>query len=203
MSRTRVIFTIAAIAIGLSGCAATGTKSASTSVPASTSTGTVDSYTPPTDSDTTTADATEPASQPPNTYNDMPLGRSITVTGTDNNEKPYKVTVTAHAKPKTSKRAVVDYGEAPKHTFVGIEVEYSCLSGTCSYNPYDFTFRGSDGTEYDQAIGWDPTLNSGDLHPGRKAKGWITYDVPKGSYFLEYQTSIVDNDSASWKVRVG
>jgi hypothetical protein len=114
MSRTRVIFTIAAIAIGLSGCAATGTKSASTSVPASTSTGTVDSYTPPTDSDTTTADATEPASQPPNTYNDMPLGRSITVTGTDNNEKPYKVTVTAHAKPKTSKRAVVDYGGSPE-----------------------------------------------------------------------------------------
>lgn len=129
----------------------------------------------------------------------MPLGRSIVGTGTDDKDRPYSVTITVTS-VRTSKRALQEYTEPPKHTYLGVKVTYTCTQGLCDYNFYDWKLRGADGTEYDNEFGngFEPELNSGKLHKGGKATGWITYDVKRGTYTVEY--SDMEN-VASWVVR--
>jgi len=147
-------------------------------------------------------DTTDPStSADDSAYNDMPIGQSITVSGT-NNDTPYVMDLKA-VSIKKSKAAIEDYGNKPKGSYVGILVEYTCTQGTCSYNPFDFKVRNSDGDEFDSSSSsFTPGLESGDLRHGRKARGYITYDLPKGKYVLEYSAGFADTTSASWKFSV-
>lgn len=104
---------------------------------------------------------------------------------------------------KTSSRAIESYGDRPDGQYVGVLVQYECVQGPCDYNPYDFVVRSQDGEEFDTAFSeFTPTLDSGDLRTGSKAKGYITYDLPTGRYDLEYR-SFSSDDVAVWTLPVG
>jgi hypothetical protein len=134
-------------------------------------------------------------------YNDMPIGRSITVSRTNGNV-PFSLQVQV-ASLKKSRLPLSQFGDKPKGTFVGILVQYTCAKGTCSYNPYDFTVRNESGDEYSAVYPpFEPDLHSGDLRAGRKARGYMTFDLPKGAYVVEYRSSLFEQDSASWKFTV-
>lgn len=134
-------------------------------------------------------------------YNDLPVGRSIQVSGT-NNGAPFALELTVISM-KTSKAPLDTYGDKPKGTYVGLLVEYSCTQGTCSYNPFDFTVRSESGVEADRSFPpFEPALQSGDLRAGRKARGYLTYDLASGKYTLEYRSTWLDEDSASWAFSV-
>lgn len=154
---------------------------------------------PPTSATTSSPTKAAPkVTKPPIT--NLPLGSPITVTG-KNDDADIAMTVTTDPTAQTSKKALQQYADAPKATYVGVTVTYDCTAGPCSYNPYDFTLRGADGTEYDKAYdGFKPDLNSGDLATGTKAKGVLTYDLAPGTYSLEYRNNVFSGQVASWVV---
>ena len=134
-------------------------------------------------------------------YNELPIGRSITVTGT-NGGTPFNLQVQV-VSLKKSHLPLSDFGNKPRGTFVGVLVQYTCTQGTCSYNPFDFTVRGQGGDEYSTVFPtFEPDLQSGELRAGRKARGYMTFDLPKGGYMVEYRSTLFDQDSASWKFSV-
>jgi hypothetical protein len=55
-----------------------------------------------------------------------------------------------------------------------------------SYNPFFFKIQDADGFAYNySAFGKDPQLSSSnDLKPGKIARGWMTFEVPKSSKTL-------------------
>ena len=83
-----------------------------------------------------------------------------------------------------------------------IDVEYTCTSGTCHYNPADWTVRAKDGRTYDDAdyeSGYsDQELDFGDLVKGAKARGLIVVDAPKGAMTLEYTSGY--GAPATWTI---
>ena len=107
----------------------------------------------------------------------------------------------------TSKKASSEFTDPPKNgAFVGVLMQFNCVTGPCDYNPFDFVMRGADGAEYDQAFTFnDPTfqpdLKSGTLTSGVPARGYVVYDVAPGTYSLEYRANIFDGEAASWKIR--
>ena len=123
-------------------------------------------------------------------------------TGSDDSDVPIAVSVTVQS-IKTSRSAISRYGKSPKHNYVGLLVIYSCTRGPCSYNPYDFFVRDAGGNEYQAALdSFKPDLQSGDLRTGRKARGYITYDLPKGKYLFEYRVNSFDKNGAAWNLAV-
>lgn len=99
--------------------------------------------------------------------------------------------------------AVSQFGDAPKGTLVGLDITYSCIKGSCDYNPYDFVVRAASGEEAATTFeGFSPELHSGNLLAGTKAKGFITYDLAPGAYTVEYRASLFDRQPASWVLNV-
>lgn len=149
-------------------------------------------------SSSTSSSEPEAEEEPQDETQDLALGSTITVSGTSG-DAPYEMTVNV-GKAKTSTSALVDFGEKPTGSYVGFPITYECTSGSCDYNPFDWTIRSEDGEEFDPSFvdTFDPTLDSGTLREGRKAKGYITYDLPAGEYFIEYTVSLWDDESASW-----
>jgi hypothetical protein len=86
--------------------------------------------------------------------------------------------------------SLTDVDPAPKvnlvepdagNKFVSVLVEIEGINPNgATYNPFFFTARGDDGFEYNfSAFGKEPQLkSSNDLGPGKKVKGWITFEVP-------------------------
>lgn len=73
--------------------------------------------------------------------------------------------------------------------FVIITVRYENNSDeNISYNPFDFQIKNSQGQITEQAFviteGWS-TLNSGELAPGGKVEGTITFEAPIGDEGLQ------------------
>lgn len=85
---------------------------------------------------------------------------------------------------------------------LGVLVNYTCSTGSCSYNPFDWKIRSADGTEYDQSFNADQFgqgLSSGDLNAGAKAQGWVSFTAPAGAYTAEY-TGNIFSTPATWKL---
>ena len=65
------------------------------------------------------------------------------------------------------------------------------------YNIFDFTIQDKEGYTYDPSWNFTvkPDLGSGDLQPGRKVRGNITFEVPKSATGLEliYQPDWLDS----------
>jgi hypothetical protein len=222
MSSLRVLGLVVAAGVLMGGCANSPAKtvaSSSTSTPTSTPTSTdcpnmntynsasqscelVPEATGGTSSESSAPSQTTPAPEASDIV-DMALGTTITVTGTHGaNETPFAMTVTASGK-KSSRAAIEAYGEKPRHTYVGLLVQYVCTEGVCDYNSFDFTVRNNDGEEFPSAnYSFKPDLQSGNIRKGRKAKGYITFDLPKGTYSLEYRGNAFDENPANWLFKV-
>jgi hypothetical protein len=67
------------------------------------------------------------------------------------------------------------------YRFLAIMVEVENTSeGSASYNSWYFSLKNKDGVEYDSGYAdIEPDLNSGTLQLGKKAKGYIVFEVPK------------------------
>lgn len=188
---------VPALALSVAACGSTDTKTAAPAASSSSS-----SSAP--SSNSSSSKASTPTPSPTKTkanVTNLPLGTPITVSG-KNGTEDFAMTVTA-VSTQTSAKALEQYGSKPeKGKFVGILIEYSCTTGTCSYNPFDFTLRAPDGTESDKSFfgNFKPDLQSGKIGAGTKAKGSITFDLPAGTYNLEYRTNFLDGNAASWVV---
>lgn len=65
--------------------------------------------------------------------------------------------------------------------YIAIRVLYEATEDGASYNPFHWSVVDLDGFAWEQTfIGRDPVLqSSNDLPAGRKAQGWVTFEVPK------------------------
>lgn len=189
-------FVVGVVLALTAGCGIAPTKS----VTASTSAATSSSPTQDTPIYTEPEVTEEPTTEEPS-LTELKLGTGITVTSTDEND-PSTMAVTVISK-KSSTRQLSEYGDKPKSAFVGFLVKYSCTLGSCDYNPYDFTLRNEAGEEFDTSFeNFEPGLNSGKLRKGRSAKGYVTYELKPGKYYLEYSSSFLDESGASWNVTI-
>lgn len=102
--------------------------------------------------------------------------------------------VVAHASQHAS------YGSwetpAPGHVYIQAFVTYTAYQDGVDYNPFDFQVF-VDGVAVDNmssvAGGPQPELHSGTLSKGRKAQGWVVYEVPiRGKVVMSYGNRFSD-----------
>jgi hypothetical protein len=75
--------------------------------------------------------------------------------------------------------------EGNKYYAVEVTVENKG-SDVISYNVIYFKLQDSEGYTYDYTGAYKkPWFGYGDLQPGRKVRGWITFEIPKNSSNLE------------------
>ena len=75
--------------------------------------------------------------------------------------------------------------ENNKYMVVDISIE-NAGTGAISYNTLYFEFQDSNGYIYSRTIvSKEPYFGQGTLQPGRKARGFIVYEVPKNSSGFE------------------
>jgi Domain of unknown function (DUF4352) len=76
----------------------------------------------------------------------------------------------------------VTYGQAPptSGSYLRVEVELICDSGSVDYDPYNFQVFDETGRLFETAIegAGDPMLETGTLHPGERIRGTIAFDMP-------------------------
>jgi hypothetical protein len=120
------------------------------------------------------------------------IGDSIEVTG----EYVDDVLVTVAKVEQKSK-----YGEydRPKsgNVYLAVLFEYEAIEDGASYNPFDWQVF-VDGTAVDNFTfvldGPEPELHSGTLPKGRRASGWVVYEVPKdGQVLLSYKANMFED----------
>lgn len=78
-------------------------------------------------------------------------------------------------------RKVGEYWTADKgKAWIGAKVQYVAVA-PFDYNLFDWVAHDSEGNQY-QASGMplDPQLQAGTLANGRKATGWVAFEVPSG-----------------------
>jgi hypothetical protein len=107
-------------------------------------------------------------------------GGTVTIVSVDLNF----VSTNEFAQPKAGNR------------FVVVEVLYeNSGSDKITYNPFDWKLSDTSGFSYDQSYvgGREPSLHSGDLQPGEKARGFITFEVPQSAGGLVLKSSLGDD----------
>jgi hypothetical protein len=76
----------------------------------------------------------------------------------------------------------VTYGQAPptSGSYLRVEVELICDSGSVDYDPYNFQVFDETGRLFETAIegAGDSMLETGTLHPGQRIRGTIAFDMP-------------------------
>lgn len=87
--------------------------------------------------------------------------------------------------------------ETPKagNSFVAVEILYQA-TGTdkLSYSPSDWKIKDGSGAEFTSAyVSKTPELQSGDLNPGEKVRGWEVFEVPTGDPGLTINGKIGDD----------
>jgi hypothetical protein len=85
----------------------------------------------------------------------------------------------------------------PGFKYVAVEVVFEAI-GEIEYNALvDFEIRDNDGYTYSYAIwgGKDPSLGSGTIRPGQKARGWVSFEVAEDAtgLTLVYEQFLVGN----------
>jgi hypothetical protein len=72
-------------------------------------------------------------------------------------------------------------------------------------NPFYATLRAPDGTEYRATLsGCRPTLPAVRLTNGKRAEGWISFDVPEAlsSFVLEYRPQVIGRGAEALRFQV-
>jgi hypothetical protein len=187
-------------AVLLVGCAAQSTKTAASAESAAADASAAEASQPTLETDAPEPEQADDAPAPATT--DLKLGSSVEVTGSDSSQgSPFTLTVAA-VSVKSLRKAPGEYDSPPTNgLYAGVLITYACTKGKCDYNPYDFVLRAADGAEADQTFvttGYKPSLQSGTLRAGTKARGYVVYDVTPGRYQFEYRANIFDGEPASW-----
>ena len=68
------------------------------------------------------------------------------------------------------------------NTYVAVLIKIEALADA-DYSPYYTKVRDADGFEYDWLVipAKEPSLGAGELAPGDKVQGWVTFEVPSSS----------------------
>jgi hypothetical protein len=97
-----------------------------------------------------------------------------------------------------------DVPEQKGNVFLAAQVQYKALTNNVDYNPYDFELFVNDEAVDNTTFvtnGPEPRLSSGTLPEGRKASGWIVYEVPaKGKVILSYASNMFSDDAPVFEV---
>ena len=148
--------------------------------------------TTPLPDDSVVSSAAETDAPPQN----LPVGESVGVTVFDGEGTVTLVTV-------ERKSAGVDqYADAPaKGNYVVLDVSYEATEGELNYNLFDWSIRDAEGRRYDASgsyDGYEPSLGSGTLSKGNKARGLVVIDAPVGPLIAEYTPSSIA--PATWAI---
>jgi len=91
--------------------------------------------------------------------------------------------------------------------FLAVMIELENVSNkTTTYNALNYSLVDKDGAKYNEAFSdIDPNLSSGTLQPTRKAKGYLSYEVPadmtNDKFELIYEPlSFVDTTQVVWEL---
>ena len=121
-------------------------------------------------------------------FNTALPGEPVTIT--ENDEPWAKITVSKVSEKSSYKGRYSSDKPAPGNTYLQVWVTYEALDDGVSYNPWDWNVFCDDLAVDGQAFivnGPEPELGAGDLPRGRKAAGWIVYEVPKtGACVMSY-----------------
>lgn len=145
---------------------------------------------------TTGAPASQAASQPAASKPAAPQSapsEPASSQATEPEEQTIPVTIEFEGQDGKGKVTINDYAwskkgfTAPENTYLAIDVTVEGVEGKVSYNPLYFTVQDADAREYNITIGGskEPSLQSGDLAPGKKARGWVEFDLPQGAVTLK------------------
>jgi hypothetical protein len=95
------------------------------------------------------------------------------------------------------------FGPDEGFKFVSVLVEYEALVDGVSYNPLYWKLVDSESYGYDYYfMGKEPILDSSNaLKAGRKAKGWLTFQVPEAETTFYLVLSDFDHDG-EWQFTV-
>ena len=145
----------------------------------------------------------EPSEEPttaPGGTKTYAVGQPIDVAG-DFISSDVRVTV---AQVKQAK----SYGSYSKpakgNVYLAVKYTYQGLEDGATYNPLDWQVF-VDGTAVNNFTfvmdGPQPELHSGTLPSGRKAEGWVVYEVPtKGEVILSYGSNMFGGDAPTFEV---
>jgi hypothetical protein len=101
------------------------------------------------------------------------------------------------------------YTDKPKQkgdVFIQAYVTYEALANGVDYNPFDWEVFAN-GTAVDNMTlvmnGPKPALGSGILPKGRKASGWVVYEVPgKGEVLMSYSNNMFTDSGPVFEVKI-
>lgn len=116
----------------------------------------------------------------------------------------YVISINNVENPYVEKNQYSKPGEGNK--FIAVEVSYqnNTSDKTISYNPFDWKLFDGEGYNYESS--WTaskkPDLSSGDINPGSKVRGWITFEVPIKSenFKIKFTPGFWDNANVEIKL---
>ena len=95
---------------------------------------------------------------------------------------------------------------AKGNVYIQALITYTALADGATYNPFDWqVFCNDEAVDSYTYVsdGPEPDLNSGTLPKGRKAKGWVVYEIPaKGRCVLSYGANSFIDEGAVFEVLI-
>lgn len=90
------------------------------------------------------------------------------------------------------------------NVYLAVKYAYEALEDGATFNPFDWQVFVDDTAISNFAFVMDgpkPALTSGTLPKGRKASGWVVYEVPKaGKVVLSYGANMFGGDAPTFEV---
>jgi hypothetical protein len=125
----------------------------------------------------------------------FPVGYKVTLTTAG--EEPWAyVTVDKVSQHKSYGSGYSVHKPKKGHIFIQARVRYEAITDGVDYNPFDWqVFVNGNAVENSTFVfsGPDPSLSYGTLPAGRKAAGWVVYEVPvKGEVRTSYGNTYSD-----------
>ena len=146
--------------------------------------------------------AEEPTDSPEPTLTTFKAGEKITIT---NDDEPWADVVISRV--KQVKRYNGEFGDdkpAKGNIYIQAFVTYNALTDGVDYNPFDWqVFVNDEAVENYASVlnGPKPDLNSGTLPKGRKASGYVVYEVPvRGRVIMSYGGNAFSNEAPIFEV---
>lgn len=145
---------------------------------------------------------TSPPSAAPVTDNLYRAGDTVTIL---EGEEPW-AEVTVDKVKQRSKYAGEYYDDEPAagNVYVEMFVAYHALAENVSYASYDWDLYIDDIASDDSTFvlnGPEPDLGSGQLPKGRKAQGWLVYEIPKlGRVVLSYKGNVFSDEPPIFEI---
>lgn len=137
----------------------------------------------------TPTDEPQPTVEPNPTPTEYGLGQPISVNG-DNDEPALVISVSRFSQHASYGSGYLVSHPDPSNVYIQVWVEYRALQDGATYNPLDWQVYVDDTAQSNFSFILSepkPALSSGSLAAGRKAAGWLTYEVPsKGRVVLSY-----------------